>query len=157
MNPTNLLIEIFDADDPSVEDVYPLDAVSDGFIPPGEAGELIRQHVKQRQCEKVRVVKLVTDEFFLRWDERHPETVSQDEYTGVREVDTGRAKYQGEDFYRAKRREHRKLYDVLPSRRREKPLTRQQAFGLVMAATADNASEFAKEFELEIADLWPIA
>src|SRR6266496_743400 len=43
------------------------------------AGEMIRQNINQRQCERARVVKLTTDEFFLRWNERHPELVSPEE------------------------------------------------------------------------------
>jgi hypothetical protein len=150
MNPTDLLIEIY-GDDSNVEDVYPLDAISDGFVPPGKAGELTRQNINQRQCERVRVVKLVTGEFFLRWDERHPEMISQYEYCGLREVDAGQAKYQGEEFYQAKRNEHAQLYGVLPSRRYGKPLTREQAFALVVALSAP------EEFAPEIDALWPSA
>jgi hypothetical protein len=150
---TNPLSEFYDAD-PNVEDVYPLDALNDGFVPSGDAGELIRQTINQAQCEKMRVVKLTTGEFFLRWDERHPEMVSLNEYTGAAEGDrTG--DYSGGDFSKAKRDEHRKLYDVLPSKSREKPLTREQVLALVVAVTAPDG--FADEFEPEIDALWPSA
>jgi hypothetical protein len=65
-------------------------------------------------------VELVTGEFFLRWKERHPELPSAKEYLG-------------EGVYwrdRGKRLVYRTLYDAMPSKRCEKPLTEDQAVAL---------------------------
>ena len=89
MNPTNLLLEIY-GDDSDVEDVYPLESLGSDCggapcCPPGATGELIRQAINQAHSEKVRIVKVkVTGEFFLRWEERHPELVSAHEYLSLR-------------------------------------------------------------------------
>jgi hypothetical protein len=161
MNPTKLLIEIY-GDDSDVEDIYPLDAVSDGCVPPGEAGELIRQNINQHQCEKVRVVKLaITGEFFLRWDERHPELVSPREsfLASLRAMET--EAYKAGDYAEYERYcreeterklECRRFKDILPPRKCELPLTREQAFALVVAVTAE--SRFVKQFQPDIDALW---
>jgi hypothetical protein len=69
-------------------------------------------------------VELATGEFFLRWDERHPELPSAQEYLGE-------AYWHDQE----KRLAYLELYDVLPSKRREIPLTRLQAFALVVAVS----------------------
>jgi hypothetical protein len=129
-------------DDSNVENVFELDALTCEFghdagreplVLPGEAGNLIRE-INQRQCEHAEVVELVTGEWFLRWEERHPELPSAYEYSGVtfRSFEEFLASF---DRYRAKanlakRLEYRKLYDVMPSKRYEKPLTEDQAVTL---------------------------
>jgi hypothetical protein len=71
----------------------------------------------------VRLVELTTGDFFLRWSVRHPELPSAQELLG----ENG---YYG-DVKREKRLAYRKLYDVLPSKRREMPLPEQQGFALL--------------------------
>jgi hypothetical protein len=89
MSPTNLLLEIY-GDDSDVEDVYPLESLGSDCggapcYPPSAAGEFIRQAINQAHSEKVRIVKVkVTGEFFLHWEERHPELVSVHEYLSLR-------------------------------------------------------------------------
>jgi len=111
---TNLLDSLCDVDTDAVA-VYYLESLDSHrgytpFCPPGEAGEFIRQNINQSLCENARIVKLVTGEFFLRWDEMS-----------------------------------------CPSKRREIPVTGQQAFALVV--TAGNVSDYDK-FQPEIDALW---
>src|SRR5437773_7102614 len=94
INPLDSLCDV----DTDAKVVYDLEALDSdrgytSYCPPGKAGQFIRQNISQRQCEKTRIVKLVTGEFFLRWDEMS-----------------------------------------CPSKRREIPVTRQQAFAVVVTA-----------------------
>jgi hypothetical protein len=44
---------------------YPLDVLNYGYVPPGKAGELVRQlKIDQGERESVRVEQLSTGEFF---------------------------------------------------------------------------------------------
>jgi hypothetical protein len=59
---------------------YPLDALNDGYVPPGEAGELVRRlKIDQGGRESVRVEQLATRDFFLRWEEPPEEEPGEDE------------------------------------------------------------------------------
>ncbi len=111
---TNPLDSLCDVDTDAVA-VHYLEALDSGcggtpYCPPRKAGEFIRRNINQGLCESARIVKLVTGEFFLRWDEMS-----------------------------------------CPSKRREIPVTGQQAFALVV--TAGNVSDYDK-FQPEIDALW---
>jgi hypothetical protein len=82
-------------------------------------------------------VELANGEFIPRWEERHPELPSAQEYLG-------------EAYWsdRQKRLQYRKLYDVVPSKGHEKTLTEQQAFVLWVAVSIPGG------FERQMDALW---
>ncbi len=70
---TNPLDSLCDVDAGAVA-VYYLESLDSGrgytpYCPPGKAGEFIRRNINKSLCENARIVKLVTGEFYLRWDE----------------------------------------------------------------------------------------
>jgi hypothetical protein len=59
---------------------YPLDALNDGYVPPGKAGELVRWlKIDQGERESVCVEQLATGGFFLRWEEPPEEKPGENE------------------------------------------------------------------------------
>jgi hypothetical protein len=120
--------------DPTVAEEFELDVLNESDVElPGKLADLIRQ-IDRRQSRRVRVVQLTGDGWLLRWEERHPEMLSAREYLGERYWTDRQA-----------RLEYRRLENVLPPKRFELPLTRQQAFALVAACWLPE--EFAAEVE----------
>jgi hypothetical protein len=85
---------------------------------------------------RAEIVHLEDGSFALRWEERHPEMLSSEEFCGR--------------FFSAKQRdEFKKLKRACPSKHRELRLSRQQAYALLVAhAFTLSGTEFA-EFEVE--------
>ena len=130
----------YECDDPTIADCFELDALNDdgdgNFEPPGEIAALVHQ-INRRQCRQARIVQLQDGQFFLRWQERHPEMVSFDELYG-------RKLWEKQHDELA---EYRKLEDAMPPRNFELPMSRQEAFALIAACWLPN------EFQNDVAAL----
>jgi hypothetical protein len=121
-------------DDPTVAEEFELDVLNESDCElPGKLADLIEQ-IDRRQCRRVRVVRLTGGDWLLRWEERHPEMLSAREHLGERYWTDRQALL-----------EYRRLENVLPPKRLELPLTRQQAFALVAACWLPQ--EFTAEVE----------
>jgi len=118
----------------------------------------LTKSINRQLCENVKVV-MGRHGCFLQWEERHRELVTELEWiTGVigrREATEAWLNAPPDPMgEREKRREYRRLYETLPSREFELPLTRIQAFALVAAcycrsqgAAVRTPSVFAAEIE----------
>ena len=123
--------------DPTVANELPLDTITcDDFTPPGAIGDLVKG-LNRQQCCNVCVVRLNDGAFFLRWQERHPEMISAEEYW-TNKGETAWVRSEEHD-------EYKELLDLLPSRNFEMPLTRRQAFALIAACWLPE--EFTPEIE----------
>jgi len=121
-------------DDATIAEEFELDVLNESDCElPGKIADLIRQ-IDRRQCRRVRVVHLTGEEWLLRWEERNPEMLSAREYLGKRYWTDRQA-----------RLEYRQLETVLPPKKFELPLTRQQAFAIMAACWLPE--EFAPEVE----------
>jgi hypothetical protein len=121
-------------DRPTVAEEFELDVLNESDVQlPGKIADITRQ-IDRRQCWRVRVVRLTSGEWLLRWRERHPEMLSAAEYLGERYWTDPKA-----------RLEYQQLERVLPSKNFELPLTRQEAFALVAACWLPQ--EFGAEVE----------
>jgi hypothetical protein len=141
----------------NVIDTFNLDALSeDDFeLPPGNAANLIKP-INRGRCCQAEVVQVKGGAWFLRWKERHAEMIPRAEYvTGeggdeaegsyyenkirdaFRDHDPADAWKNGEppvEWADAEREaEYEQLLRVLPFKDCELPLTRQEAFILVVA------------------------
>jgi len=120
--------------DSTIAEEFELDVLNESDCElPGKIADLIGQ-IDRRQCRRVRVVQLTGKEWLLRWEERHPEMLSAREYLGKRYWTDRQA-----------RLEYRQLETVLPPKKFELPLTRQQAFAIMAACWLPE--EFAPEVE----------
>jgi hypothetical protein len=125
---------VMKCDNPTIAQEFELDVLNESDTElPGKIADLVRQ-IDRRQCRRVRVVHLTGDEWLLRWEERHPEMLPAREYLGERYWTDRQA-----------RLEYWQLEKVLPPKRFELPLTRQQAFALVAACWLPE--EFAAEVD----------
>jgi len=136
------------------ESRFELDCFEETALPPKLAA--LTKCVNRQLCENVEVI-LGRDGCFLCWNERHPEMVTQIEYVtgkvGRESLEAWcNASARDMEAEREKRREYTRLYDVLPSKGFELPLTRTQAFALVAScycyatgAAVCEPSAFAKE------------
>lgn len=141
-----------------VIDTLDLDALNwdDDFeLPPGKAADLTRP-INRRQCCQARVVQVKGGTWFLRWKERHPEMLPRFEYVTGEEGDEARDSYYDKkirDAFEApdeaeawkngalpvdwadaeKEAEYEQLKRLLPFKDCELPLTREEAFILVVA------------------------
>jgi hypothetical protein len=138
---------------------YHLDALNwndDDFeLPPGIAADLIKP-INPGQCCQAKVVQLEGGAWFLRWKERHPEMLPRFEYVTGEDSDEAKGRYYGNKIRDAfndpdeaeawkngelpvewadaeKEAEYRELLRVLPFKDSEIPLTREEAFILVVA------------------------
>jgi len=125
-------------DDPTVANEFALDVLIDGddFTPPRPIGDLLKE-INRRNCCNVRVVESNDGAFLLRWEERHPEMISPEEYWA--------SKGESEWLRNEEHGEYGELLDLLPSRTFERPLTRRQAFALIVACWLPE--EFTPEIE----------
>ena len=123
-------------DDPRIADSFDLDVIVESdYEPPPKIAALMRQ-IDRSLCRKVRVVQLKSGDFFLRWQETHPEMLSVDEYLEQTQTDWRDPE---------KLAEYKQVEEVLPPKEFELPLPRQQAFALVAACYLPE--EFAEEVD----------
>jgi len=125
-------------DDPTIVEAFDLDTIlcDEDYMPPGPIANLVKG-INRQQCCQVCVVLLNDGVFFLRWEERHPEMISHEDYW-TSKGETAWLRSEEHD-------EYKQLLDVLPSRNFERPLTRRQAFALIAACWLPE--EFAPEIE----------
>ena len=131
---------------------FELDYFEREALPP-KLMELTRT-VDRSLCENVHVSEF-RDGWFLLWDERHPEMLSQDEYFMLKkaeECESDPLAYLGAT--QEERREYFRIYEDFPSKGFELPLTPKQAFALVAACyvRVDRPSPFAAEIEALLGD-----
>jgi hypothetical protein len=134
---------------------FELDGFGETALPPKLMA--LTKSVNRQLCENVEVI-VGRDGCFLYWDERHPEMVTQMEYVtgkvGREALEAWVAVAWDIEAGKEKRREHNRLYELLPSKEYELPLTRTQAFALVAAcycyargAAVCEQSAFAEEID----------
>jgi hypothetical protein len=118
------------------EERFTLDAFEQTALPPKLM--VLTKRVDRQLCENVEVV-VRRNSCFLCWDVRHREMVTEIEYitgkVGPREATRAwlDPSHADEGTERERRREHRRLYELLPSQHHKLPLTGKEAFALVAA------------------------
>jgi hypothetical protein len=96
---------------------FDIDSVSDDldWQPPPAIADLIEQ-IDRPRCRWVRVLE-IEENWFLRWQEIHPEMLHGQEMFSIRDE--------------AGRKEYDKLQRLMPPKSFEVPITRHQAFALI--------------------------
>jgi hypothetical protein len=99
------------------------------------------------------------DGWFLRWDERHDEMISYDDFMTLRLGENWMMESYKPEQERAARLEYRQTCESFPVRECELPLTRTQAFALVVACyvretgqAISEESPFAPDIEALLGD-----
>jgi hypothetical protein len=88
--------------------------------------------VNRSLCENVEVVDRA-DGRFLGWDERQDEMISYDDFMTLRLGENWLMESYKPEQERAARLEYKQICESFPARKCELPLTRAQAFALVVA------------------------